>query len=32
MFNKLRSIWFFLTHGLEVTDAISGRIDRLKLD
>lgn len=32
MIAKLKSVWFFITHGLEITDSISGRIDRLKLD
>lgn len=30
MWAKLRSIWFFVTHGLEITDGISARIDRIE--
>lgn len=32
MFAKLRSVWFFIWHGLEITDGISARIDQMKAD
>lgn len=32
MIKKLKLIWFGITHVIEITDAISGRIDRLRLD
>lgn len=30
MWAKLRSIWWFMMHGLEYADAISARIDQLE--
>lgn len=31
-FTKLKLMWFGMAHVIEITDEISGRIDRLKLD